>query len=41
MTGAGIDPRLRAQALGLEEWAVLCRAFAGAPLGKENREERR
>jgi 16S rRNA (adenine1518-N6/adenine1519-N6)-dimethyltransferase len=28
MNGAGVDPRLRAQALGLEEWAVLYKAFA-------------
>jgi 16S rRNA (adenine1518-N6/adenine1519-N6)-dimethyltransferase len=41
MTGAGVDPRLRAQALGLEEWAALYRAFEGAPLGKEDGEERR
>jgi 16S rRNA (adenine1518-N6/adenine1519-N6)-dimethyltransferase len=41
LTGAGVDPRLRAQALGLEEWAALYRAFAGATLGKEKGEERR
>jgi len=40
MTSAGIDPRLRAQALRLEEWALLYRAFAAALLEKADREDR-
>ena len=41
MTGAGVDPRLRAQALGLEEWAVLYRAFKDTLPGKREAEEHR